>query len=343
MAVTPTGRLGRHGVWALLPALAGCLYAAPVTPLAAQVGTLYNLVATITGSILVLVWMALGVALWRYRHRPGRRARIVHGNLLVEVVWTLIPAVLLLVIAIPAYRTILYTEHEPAAALVVEVVGHQWYWEYRYPNQGLVVSNEPLRVPAGENVQLVLSSADVIHNWWVPAFGYKMSAIPGRLNRMWFHVDRPGTYEGQCAELCGTMHAKMGITVDAMAPPAFASWVQATKLAQRPAAQTASGKALFDKNCAVCHQANGQGLADTFPPLAGAEVPNGPADAHIRLVLHGLTGPLAVRGHTYNGVMPSFLSLIDAELAAILTYERTSWGNTGSPVTPEQVHALRGR
>ena len=327
------------------PAAAGWnLFADPVTPIAAKVGSLFNLILVITGGIFLVVWTILGIAIWRYRHRPGLTPRLVHGNIVLEIVWTVVPAILLLIIAVPAYSTLMASETVPPPDLTVQVIGHQWYWEYRYPDSGLVVTDQPLRVPAGKTVKLLLTSADVIHNWYVPDFAFKISTIPGRVNTAWFRTARTGTFVGQCAELCGTQHAQMAIAVEAMAPAAFAGWERQT-LAQAKVPQTtgAQGKALYERNCATCHQATGEGLGEAFPPLAGSEVPNGPPEEHIRFVLHGRTGPLIVKGHQFNGVMPPFLQLTDNELAAILTYERTSWGNHGSVVQPDQVKTMRGR
>jgi mono/diheme cytochrome c family protein len=134
----------------------------------------------------------------------------------------------------------------------------------------------------------------------------------------------------------------MDIKVDAMPPDQFASWQQAT-LAQATGTGGGAGKALYDRNCASCHQAAGQGLEGAIPPLAGSEVPNGPPEEHVRVVLHGLQGPLTVKGKQYNGVMPPFAHLTDDEIAAIISYERTQWGNRGGPVTAAQVRSLRGR
>jgi cytochrome c oxidase subunit 2 len=318
------------------------LFDDPVTPIAARVGSLFNLILLITGVIFVGVWAVLGIALWRFRHRPGQVPHRVHGNVLIEIIWTVMPAVLLLVIAVPAYSTLMAQEHFPPIDLTVEVVGHQWYWEYKYPDSGLTLSNQPLRLPADRNVKLILTSADVIHNWYVPDFATKISTIPGRINQMWLRVDKPGTYIGQCAELCGSLHARMGITVEAMPPERFATW-QRTMLAQATGTLAGgAGKALYERNCASCHQTEGGGLAGSIPPLAGSELPNGPAFDHIRTVLQGKQGPLTVRGQPYNGVMPPFAHLTDEEIAAIISYERTSWGNKGGPVTATQVRSLRG-
>jgi cytochrome c oxidase subunit 2 len=333
------------------PAAAGwSLFADPATPIAARVGSLFNLILLITGVIFVGVWAVLGVAIWRFRHRPGQEPRLVHGNVLVEVIWTVVPAILLLVIAVPAYSTLMAEEQFPPIDMTVEVIGHQWYWEYRYPASGLRLVNQPLRLPARRNVKLILTSADVIHNWYVPDFAFKLSTIPGRVNQMWLRVERPGTYAGQCAELCGTLHSRMGIAVEAMPPERFASWQTATlassqtaTLAQATAPGGGGGRELYETNCASCHQPGGGGLAGAIPPLGGAEIPNGPADEHIRTVLHGRQGPLTVKGHLYNGVMPPFVQLTDGEIAAIISYERTSWGNHGGPVSADQVRNLRGR
>jgi cytochrome c oxidase subunit 2 len=208
-----------------------------------------------------------------------------------------------------------------------------------------------LVVPLGKKVRVLLTATDVIHNWWVPAFGSARDAIPGFLRETWVRVDVPGTYRGQCKELCGKGHGFMPIVVDAVSAEDYTKWVadQKTKLAAASAGAdktwtkedlVAHGKEVYVKNCAVCHQANGQGLPPTFPALTGSKIAQGPIfdaggkllkDSHLDRVFNG------------KGVMPSWKGVLnDTDIAAVVTYERNALGNSvGDVLQPAQVKALR--
>ncbi|HEY9856485.1 MAG TPA: cytochrome c oxidase subunit II [Stenomitos sp.] len=363
-----------RNLFAAALALAGALTATPAfavagmpnaTPIADRVDGLYNLIFWITFVIFVGVWAAMAYVLIRYRYRPGREAKQFHGHTGLEIIWTVLPTLALIAISIPTYKTIRYVDNAPKPDLTVQVVGHQWFWEFKYPDNHVDVSNADLVLPANRVVKLLVSSADVVHNFGVTDFGFSMDAIPGHINEGWVYLKAPGEHQLFCRQLCGTLHAKMMAKVKVVPDAEFASWVQSKggtytpgeKSAQAApqanaaeqaapkqvaaAPKKADGAALYSANCASCHQATGEGMAGTFPPLAGSEIPNGPAAEHIKIVLHGKSGPLTVKGQQYNGAMPPFPQLSDEEIAAILTYERTSWGNKGGAVTPEQVKALR--
>src|SRR5213592_1531342 len=164
--------------------------------------------------VFLVVETLLVVTLIRFRHREGRPPpRPTHGHTVMEIAWTLAPAVILVFVAVPTVRTIFATAAEaPADALKVDVIGHQWWWEFRYPELGLVTANE-LHLPLGRSVQLSITSADVIHSFWAPTLGGKRDAIPGRINRIAFRADSMGDYSGQCAEFCGESHANMRLRV----------------------------------------------------------------------------------------------------------------------------------
>jgi cytochrome c oxidase subunit 2 len=352
------GSLGGLGSKTILGALAwGSLTAtaaanpmdAAITPIATEVNGVYNLILWITGILFVGIWTALGIALWKFRYRKDRAVNDFHGNLAIEVIWTVIPVILLIIISVPAFRVLQFTEYAPQdVSETVEVIGHQFFWEYRYPDAGITIANQPMRLPVGQNVRLLVTSDDVIHSFSVPAFGFKQDAIPGRVNERWVRVDKAGTYEGYCAQLCGALHAKMLLTVEALEPAAYAAWkaqnTQAAAVSTAPVTKeslTADGEKLYASNCASCHQPNGQGLSGVFPPLVGSERVTGDKNAHIDLMLNGLRGPIIVDGKTYNGVMPGFGHLKDHDLAAIATYERNAWGNDAGMVSPDEVKARR--
>lgn len=279
---------------------------------------------------------------------------------------------------IPAFHAVIEMEDTRTKAdMVLKVTGLQWKWKYEYPDSGisfvstlstpreqiegkaakgenylLEVDNEVV-LPVGRKVRILLTSTDVIHTWWVPQFGVKRDAIPGFLRETWVRIEEPGVYRGQCAELCGKDHGFMPVVVRAVPEPEYAAWV-AGKKAEMAAAAAGSdkawskdelmtaGKAAYDKNCAACHQPEGQGIPPAFPALAGSKIVTGPLlspegrlipDSHVDRVMNGKAGT----------AMQAFkATLSDADLAAIITYERNAFGNTkGDMIQPAQIKALR--
>jgi cytochrome c oxidase subunit 2 len=200
-----------------------------VTPVARDVRSLWFKAVGVTAFFFLLAEILLLIAVIRFRAKPGVKPATWHENVRLEIVWTAIPALAMIFLSGPAFSTLKYMDTIPKPDLTVEVVGHQWFWEYRYPKYGVVFANEPLVVPSGKVVAADVTSIDVVHSWFVPAFGVKMDANPGRVNHTWFQVDRPGTYEGQCAELCGVLHGQMMITVNVVTPEEFARWIEQKK------------------------------------------------------------------------------------------------------------------
>ena len=248
--------------------------------------------------------------------------------------------------------------------MTLKVIGSQWKWTYEYVDQGIrLVSSlnrdrktddplylhdvdNPVVLPVNTRIRLLHTSTDVLHAWWVPALAYKKDAIPGYINETWTKIEKEGTYRGQCAEICGGGHAFMPIVIKAVSKEKFAAWVKARKDAAAAAAAEASsnkvwskdelyakGEAVYKTNCVGCHQANGQGVPNVFPALAGSKVTTGDIKAHLDTVIHGRPGtPMAAWGNTLN----------DLDIAAVVTYERNAWGNnTGDAVQPAQVKAAR--
>ncbi|MDP2483731.1 MAG: cytochrome c oxidase subunit II [Candidatus Palauibacterales bacterium] len=211
--------------------------------------------------VFVLVEGALIVAIFRFRERPGGAApRATHGNTLLEISWTLAPAVVLVLIAIPTIRTI-WDVDQPARgeSLVVEAIGHQWWWEFRYPDLGVVTANE-MHIPVGTQIDVRLTSADVIHSFWFPRLGGKRDAIPGHENQIWFTADSAGLYLGQCAEFCGLSHALMKMQLVAEAPEAFQAWVDRQKsdaLAADSVIAAEGSQAFMRGGCIACHKVRG--------------------------------------------------------------------------------------
>ncbi|MFQ5689701.1 MAG: cytochrome c oxidase subunit II [Gemmatimonadota bacterium] len=211
--------------------------------------------------VFVIVEGLLVYVLRRFRERPGaERPRPVHGHTALEIGWTLPPALILVAIAIPTIRTIFVVDSPPPGdALTIEVVGKQWWWEFRYPAQGIVTANE-VHIPVGVTVDFRLNTADVIHSFWVPRLGGKRDLVPGRENRIWLAADSAGTYSGQCAEFCGLQHALMGFRVVVQPAEEFRGWVARM---QQPATEpedplAVEGKELFlNGPCIACHRIEG--------------------------------------------------------------------------------------
>jgi cytochrome c oxidase subunit 2 len=197
----------------------------PATPLAREVQQNFWLTTLLVLPYLVLPQVLLVFAIWKFRESRGHKPAEFHENIKLEIVWTVIPALTLILISVPAYHTMRKMDVPPKSDLVVEVIGHQFFWEYRYPKYNVGFANEPLVVPADKVVTLNCTSVDVIHSFWVPAFGIKQDANPGRITHTWFKA-RQGKYKGQCAELCGPLHGEMLIDVSVLTEEKFDEWIR---------------------------------------------------------------------------------------------------------------------
>ena len=239
-------------------------------------------------AVFLIVETLLVIAIARYRARPGAPTpKPVHGHTLLEIGWTLAPALILVFIAVPTMRTIFATAgHAPDGALRVEVIGHQWWWEYRYPTLGISTSNE-LHLPVGTPVQVEMTSADVIHSFWVPALGGKRDLTQGRHSRIAFRANSTGEYWGQCAEFCGASHANMRLRVMVESDSVFQRWVDRQRAAPASPAKGSreeQGQQIYRRSaCIGCHTISGLSSAKVGPDLshvgsrgtiAGALFPN---------------------------------------------------------------------
>lgn len=292
-------------------------------------------------------------------------------NTKLEIMWTIIPVLILVSLAIPATKALIRIEDTSDAEMTIKVTGYQWKWHYEYPAEGikffssldeasnrarqlgadlapekvdnyLLNVDHPLVVPINKKIRFLITSADVIHAWWVPAFGWKKDAIPGYVNAAWATIEKPGIYRGQCTELCGRDHAYMPIVVKAVTEDEYKAWVTEWKQTQGLAPGAGEwtmdramslGQAAYNTHCASCHQSDGAGVPNTFPALAGSALASGDRSQAIEIVLNG------------KGVMPAFAkdANISAEdLAAVITYVRNAFGNnTGDLVKPEEIADLR--
>ena len=266
----------------------------PHTSVAREMYDLHTIVLVICVVICVGVFGAMVYSIVYHRKSIGHKAAHFHENTTVEILWTVIPIFILIGMALPATKSVLAMRDTSSPDMTIKVTGYQWKWGYEYlkgegdlagvadgvqlfsvlstPREQiygnepkgenyLLEVDTPLVVPAGKKVRVLLTANDVIHAWWVPAFGVKQDAVPGFIRDAWFKVDKPGTYRGQCAELCGKEHGFMPIVVEVMEPAKFAEWAGKHKTAAAPAAATAAvaaagggdGKGTYEKACSVCH------------------------------------------------------------------------------------------
>jgi len=351
----------------------------PVTPVAWQIYDLHTLMMIICVVIFVAVFGVMFYSIYAHRKSRGAVAANFHEHTGVEILWTVIPIFILIGMAWPATKTIIDMRDSTESDLTVKATGYQWQWGYDYVvgegegisfmsalstprsqiqntaakgrNYLLEVDN-PLVVPVGKKVRVLLTANDVIHSWWVPALGVKQDAVPGFIRNVWFLAEKEGVYRGVCAELCGRDHGFMPIEVHVVSEQAYADWterqlnpesaeVAVAQTGEAPATATATATAetdapadgadLYAKNCVACHQGSGEGMPPAFPPLAGADIVEGDAAEMLDVMLHGRPGT----------AMAPFGHLSDEQLAAMATYIRGSWGNSGGEVTAEDVAAAR--
>jgi cytochrome c oxidase subunit II len=262
----------------------------PAGPIARTIDGLWWLVFWIAAVIFFVVQGALLYAIIRFRRRKGeeRPVRQLHGNIRLEVAWTIVPAVILAVVAVPTVATIFQLRPDPDGVegnLLVEVTGHQWWWEFHYPDYGFTTAGE-MHIPAGRPVLLRMRSADVIHSFWVPQLAGKRDVVPGRTSYLILEADEPGVYLGQCAEFCGLAHADMRQRVFAHTEADFEAWAQAqAQPAEIPTeGPAAAGWETFQVACAMCHAVDGTPASAELAPnlthfasrtsFAGASISN---------------------------------------------------------------------
>jgi cytochrome c oxidase subunit 2 len=246
----------------------------PQGPVARKLDNLITPVFIVAAVIFVLVEALVVIFAIKYRRRSDDDSPVqVHGNARLELTWTIIPAAILFVVAIGTLTTIADINREPTGPTVlkVDVTGHQWWWEYHYPGEGITTANE-LHIPVNRPVAISLRSADVMHNFWPPKLAGKIYAIPGRVNHMVVQADKPGVYYGQCAEFCGLSHANMRLRVVAHSADDYDRWVTAnTATPDTPAgtSDAAAGATLFrQKGCASCHTVEGYAKGVVGPNLS---------------------------------------------------------------------------
>ena len=302
--------------------LGGLAPADPASPSGEAISQLYWFVFGICAVVFVAVEAALILFILRFRRRPttpeDSEGPQIHGNTRLEIIWTIIPAVILAVIAVvvlvrtPAVHA---TGGDRSDELVVRVEGHQFYWRYVYPDGEIAL--ETLVLPVGRPVRLELTSYDVYHSWWVHELTGKQDAIPGQVNELMFRPTREGTYEGDCAELCGVLHAVMPTTVEVVSQEEYASRIERLSGQDQPGeSQLALGRQSWERTCAKCHGPAGEG--DLGPPIArnGTLVD---AEALRTLLNDGLDTP------DFEGYMPPVGRGWPAfEIEALIEYVRSN-------------------
>lgn len=345
-----------------------------VTPLSKEIYNLHMLAMAVCAVIGLIVFGVMIYALIHHRKTRGYKAATFHGNHHLEIIWSVIPFLILVGLAIPATRVLIRMDDTEDSAVTVKIVGYQWKWQYQYLNQGisyfstlatpfeqiqnlekkdpwyLLEVDKPLVLPVNKKIRFLVTSNDVIHSWWVPQLGVKRDAIPGFMYEAWTKIEKPGTYRGQCAELCGINHGFMPIVVEAVSDSDFNQWISqqtkvkddyATSLVQAKSMPTLErlqlmklGRQKYEQICAACHRSDGRGLPPMYPPLKGSSVAVGkPLSRHILTILDGVPG---------SAMQPYKDQLTDVEIAAIATYERNAWGNNSNDtIQPAEVAAVR--
>jgi cytochrome c oxidase subunit 2 len=370
------------GQWALIAgvlalAAAGSAHALEwnlqpaATRIAEDIHTLHEYVMLLIVVIFVGVFGVMFYSVFAHRKSQGHKAANFHENTTVEIIWTVIPLLILIVIAWPATRSVIAQKDTSSSDMTIKVTGIQWKWGYDYikgEGEGisfvsqlatprdqiegraekgehylLEVDNE-LVVPVGKKVRILTTAADVIHSWGLNAFGIKQDAIPGFIRDTHFTATKIGTYRGQCVELCGKEHGFMPIVVKVVSAADYTAWVGEQKKKVAAAADDPSkvwtlddlkarGEKVYASNCVACHQATGKGMPPAFPPLDGSKIATGPKADHLNIVINGKA----------NTAMAAFgKQLSDTDIAAVVTFERNSWSNkTGEVIQPAEIKPLR--
>ena len=342
----------------------------PASKIAADIYWLHSFMLVVCTLIFVAVFGAMFYSVYAHRKSKGHKAATFHESTAVEIAWTIIPMIIVILMAGFATKTVLAMKDTSNADITIKATGYQWKWGYDYlkgegegisfysnmstpraqiegvekkgDNYLLEVDNEVV-VPVGKKVRVLLTANDVIHAWMIPSFGVKQDAIPGFIRDAWFKAEKVGVYRGQCAELCGKEHGFMPIVVNVKSDVDYSKWVDEQKklMASKMddpnkqwtmAELVTRGEKVYAAQCVACHQASGKGMPPAFPPLDGSKTVLGAKDNQMAVLMAGRQGT----------AMASFKGLTDVELAAVITYTRNSWTNkVGDLVSPADIKAAR--
>ena len=357
----------------------------PASPIAEQIYGLHMYILWVCVTIFVVVFGFMFYSIFKFRKSKGAKADVnFHESTLIEIIWTIIPFIILIAMAVPATKTILDMKDTSSPDMTVKVTGFQWGWRYDYsaedfgfysnlstpwsqigqPGTGptekqgvdyLLEVDNPMVVPVGKRVRLLVTSNDVIHGWYVPQLGINQYGIPGFIKDVWFKADMVGTFKGQCSQICGKLHGYMPIAVVVKSEADYAKWVVESKAKWGTKVLTAGvavvaasaeddskvftlaearqkGESVYAANCVACHQPNGKGMPPAFPSLVGSKIVLGPSDQQINILLNGKPGT----------AMQSFARLSNSEIAAVISFTKNSFGNSVGKVTqPAEIKAAR--
>jgi len=341
-----------------------------VSTLSKEIYGLHMTILAIVCVIGVVVYGGILYTLIKYRKSNGHEPAKFTHHLGFEIVWTVVPTLILIVMAIPATEVLRKIYDTSESEVDILITGYQWKWHYKYleediaffsnlktpisqtkkgsleeknPNY-LIEVDKPLVIPSKTKVRFLLTANDVIHAWWMPDFGVKKDAVPGFINEIWTYVEEEGHYRGACAELCGRNHGYMPIEVIVKSPEDYKLWLAEQKGEKAAQAGESSkewslselserGEKVYETQCAACHQPNGEGMSGVFPAIKGSAIATGDKSTHIDIVMLGKAGT-AMQAYANQ--------LNDIDLAAVLTYQRNAWGNnTGDKVSTAEIQARR--
>jgi cytochrome c oxidase subunit II len=349
------------------PAVNQLNFPVAATKIMAEIHWLHWMMLVICTVIFIGVFGVMFYSILKHRKSKGAKSASFHESTTVEIIWTVIPLLIVIGMALPATKTVVAMKDTTNADITIKTTGYQWKWGYDYikgegegisflstlsttresinnlapkSNTYLMEVDNEMVVPVNKKIRIITTANDVIHAWSVQAFGVKQDAIPGFVRDTWFKAEKIGTYRGQCSELCGAQHAFMPIVVRVVSDEDYSKWVEEKKkemaaLADDPskvytlAEQMDRGAKVYAANCAACHQPNGKG-AGAFPALDGSKVVLGPKEANFQIMLNG------------KGAMPKWGGVIsDGDIAAVITYTRNAWGNKTGDVyqTPDLMTA----
>ncbi|GAB3111014.1 cytochrome c oxidase subunit II [Aestuariicella hydrocarbonica] len=336
-----------------------------VTPVSRDVYGLHMDIFWWCVGIGVVVFGVMFYTMIVHRKSNGAKASNFHESTTLEILWTVVPFLILIVMAIPATSSLLKIYDTDEADMDIMITGYQWKWKYEYlgqevsffsnlntpldqiqnrapkgPNYLLEV-DEPLVIPVKKKVRFLITANDVIHAWWVPDLAVKRDAVPGYVNESWAYVDEPGIYRGQCAELCGKDHGFMPIVVKALPQDEYDQWLdekrEAAAAIKALTEKTfefdelyAQGEKIYNSVCAACHQPGGAGIPGTFPAIKGSPIATGPMQAHLEMVVHGSSKNPAMQAYGPQ--------ISEVDIASVITYQRNAFGNNmGDSVQPIDV------
>ena len=343
----------------------------PVTRIASDIQGLHFFMLIVCVVIFIAVFGVMFYSMLKHRKSVGHKAANFHESVAVEIAWTVVPLLIVIVMGLAATKTVVQMKDTSNADLTIKTTGYQWKWGYDYlkgEGEGigflstldlaqrqlsdsgkpsgddyLLKVDNPLVVPVNKKIRIITTANDVIHSWMVPAFAVKQDAIPGFVRDAWFRAEKEGDFYGQCVELCGKEHAYMPIHVKVLSAVNYSKWVEGKKKEMAAKADDPSkvwqlpeliarGEKVYAANCAVCHRPDGKGAGPIKPLDASPIVLDADKAKQIHIVLNGAN----------NGAMPAWKALSDTDIAAVISYTKNSWSNkTGQIVQPADIVAAR--